>query len=721
MTRKKIRVKNIFGNRWGAALMLGIFGLLFLCMFFRIVYIQATGSAEGQDLAARAEQKHTQNQLLTASRGKILDKNGSVIAEDELTYKMFAIVTPEISKNEKEDYHVVDADKTAKVLAKYIDLPAKKIKKILVDGRNNGKYQVEFGKYGSGVQNSVKLAIEKYELPGINFEAHSNRFYPNGVFASNLIGIVSQDEETGVMKGNMGIEKIYNEELSGKNGNMSFQSDLWGFLLPNKNESVKQAEDGDNIYLTIDKMIQSFLEDAVSDVQEKYSPETITAIIADPSTGKILGMTQRPTFNLQTRDGLQNSWANFVTEETIEPGSTMKTFTLATAIQKGVWNPNATFQSGQYKVYTATIRDSNKYGWGRITYLEGIQRSSNVGMANLLKSIGGEAFMDSLKAFGFGEKTGIDLPNEATGKLLNEYPINRVTTAYGQGSTVTPIQLIQAYTAIANDGKMMQPYVIDKIVNPNSGKVIEKNKPTVKGEPISAETAKQVRDTLATTVTSEVGTARKFASEDYTVTGKTGTAQIPKTGGGYYWGKSEFLYSFLGSAPADKPQLVMYIAVKKPKLTAEKFGSDPTSEIFNEVMGKSLKYLNVEPDTIERTEGVQVDNYIDETIEQTVESLKDEKLSTVMIGENGTQIIDQYPKKGEKILVGNHLFLRTDSSEISLPDMKGWSLRDVLTYESLAGINFEIDGEGFVTKQSLPKGTMLDSTSKLKITLKKSN
>ena len=206
----------------------------------------------------------------------------------------------------------------------------------------------------------------------------------------------------------------------------------------------------------------------------------------------------------------------------------MKIFTLASAIETKKWAPNAYYQSGQYTVYDRTIRDHNQIGWGTITYLEGFQRSSNTAMAHLLEQIGDKTFLEYLNKFGFGQKTGIDLPNEAPGTILSKYPIQRVTTTYGQGSTVTPIQLVQAMTAITNGGKMMKPFVIDKIVDPNTGKVVEDHQPQIAGQPIKAETAKQVREILASTVTSENGTAQSFKLDEYEVAGKTGTAQYQK-------------------------------------------------------------------------------------------------------------------------------------------------------------------------------------------------
>ncbi|MGG0656004.1 penicillin-binding protein [Rummeliibacillus pycnus] len=698
--------------------MLIIYGLLFFLMFFRIFYIQVTGQAEGQKLAAKATARYEKTKTITADRGNILDKHGQVIAEDAISYRLVAVVNPKASKGTKKVMHVENPKKTAAILAQYIDMDEDEIYKKLTP-KNKETYQVEFGSAGRDISHATMKEISKQELPGIIFMEDKKRFYPNGTFASNLIGIARKDNDDpqAPAVGKMGLESIYNKELSGVNGSVQYKSDLLGYLLPNSEKMVQPAKDGDNVYLTLDKTIQNFLEDSMSKVYNQYKPKSMIGIVADPKTGEILAVSQRPTFNPQTGEGLDNSWINAMTETTLEPGSTMKTFTLATAIEEGKWNPNDTYQSGQYKVYDRTIRDANQVGWGRITYLEGIQRSSNVGMANLLEKIGDKTFIEYMKKFGFGQKTGIDLPNEATGKILDEYPINRVTTTYGQGSTVTPIQLIQAETAIANDGKMMQPYVIDKVVDPNTGKIIKEHKPTVKGKPISAETAKQVRETLATTVTSEKGTAQKFASKEYEVAGKTGTAQIPNPSGGYYWGKNDFLYSFLGMAPVKDPKLIMYIAVERPNLGVTEVGSEPTSKVFNTVMESSLKYLNIKPSNTVSTKSVQMEDVVGKESDEVITNLESNSIQTVMIGSKG-KITDQYPQKGQSVLPKSHAFIKT-SGNISIPDFKGWSLRDILTYQSLSGIEIKVQGDGYVQSQNIKAGTVYDGNKKLVLTLKK--
>lgn len=707
----------------GAFFMLGIFGFLFLLMFFRIFYIQVTGTVEGQDLAMKAAQRQEVSRVENASRGNILDAKGEMIATNTTSYKLYAVIDSKASKNTDKPYHVVDKKKTAKVLATYIDMSEKKIYKILNSRLEDGRvpYQVEFSIAGRDLSHKTMVNIKNEKLPGINFVESSKRFYPNGLFASNIVGFAQkanvEESEKQLTIGRSGLEKTFNSQLAGTDGEVNFSKDRWGYLLPSGKQMIKPSQDGNDIYLTIDKTIQNILESEVSKVNAEYNPESIVAVVANPKTGEILGSTQRPTYNAQTGQGINSSWLNRLTETTIEPGSTMKVFTLSTAIEQGVWNENATFLSGQYTIGGTTIRDSNKVGWGRITYLEGIQRSSNVGMANLLTSIGSDNFIKSLNKFGFGEQTGVDLPNEASGKILNQYKINAITTTYGQGSTVTPIQLIQAISAVANDGKMMQPYVIKKIMNPNTDTVVQETTPKVKGTPISAETAKEVRRILATTVTSENGTAKNFASKEYSVSGKTGTAQIPDSkNGGYFWGKDEFLYSFLGMAPEKNPKLVMYVAVEKPHLKDSEFGSEPTSKIFNAVMQSSLKYMNVKTETSEVPQLEPLEDYVGKDVLTAKQVIESESLLPILIGQQDT-ITEQYPQPNVTVLKSSKVFLKT-KGEITLPDFKNWSLRDVLAYTKLSGLKVQIKGNGYVTSQSLPQGTVINEKEELKIQLK---
>ncbi len=707
-----------FRFQWGAFLMFLFYGGLFFLLLGRFVFIQATGTAEGQVLASKAESKYSREQTIPANRGKILDRNGDIIAEDTLSYKIIAVVSEKASKDSNVPRHVIDPAKTAKALSSYIDMPEQEILNLLNSKIEAKKYQVEFGKAGRNLSHQKMLEIKALQLPGIIFFQDLKRIYPNGVFASHLIGFALKEEDEdgkAVAVGKMGLEYIYDKELTGTPGKIEFKGDTKGFLLPNTEKMITKQQDGYDIHLTLDKTIQNFLEDALNKVEEKYTPEKMMAIVANAKTGEILAMAQRPTFEPNTRDGLSTNWLNESIEQTIEPGSTMKIFTLAAAIEEGVWRPNDTYMSGKYRVFDRTISDHNNVGWGRITYLEGFQRSSNVSMAYLLQKLGDETFMNYIKRFGFGEKTGIDLPKEATGTLLSKYPSERLTTTYGQGSTVTPMQLVQAMTAIANEGKMMQPFVIDKIVNPNNGKNVHNSEPVEKDSPISAATANQVKEILASTVTSEKGTAQRFKLSEYTTAGKTGTAQLPMGNGKYFSGTGMFLYSFLGMAPVEDPQLIMYVAVQKPKIKATESGAQPTSEIFNSVMESSLKYLNIEPQNTEIKEPIEMPNIIGKNVENSQLTLESLGLKTVIIGQS-ENVKEQYPKAGTSIISNGIVFLKGDG-EIQLPNFTGWSKRNLLIYRTLSGLPIEVIGEGYVSKQSLTAGSVVSADTPIVVHL----
>ena len=696
-----------------------VYGGLFFLLFGRILFIQVTGQAEGKVMATLAETKYARESVLKADRGKIVDRNGELIASDTLSYRLIVVLSEDASKGSKKPLHVVDYEKTAEVLAEYIPLEKDAILSRLTEAKDNDKYQVEFGNAGRDITNETVLAIREKKLPGVLFIEDLKRYYPNGVFASYLIGFAMKEEDTNgniATVGKMGLEKTYNEQLNGTDGIVNFESDGFGFMLPKAEKAIVAPKDGYEIQLTLDKTIQNFVEDAMNRVEKEYSPKSIFAVVADPKTGQILAMSQRPTFHPSTREGLTENWLNQAVETTIEPGSTTKMFTVAGAIEEKKWNPTDFYKSGQYKLYDVTVRDHNKVGWGYISFLEGFQRSSNVSMAYLLEKMGDKTFIEYMRKFGFGEKTGIDLPHEASGKILDDWPIERLTTAFGQGSTVTVMQMIQAGTAIANDGVMMRPYVIDKITDPNTNKVIQDQKPEENGSPISAETAKEVRELLASTVTSEKGTGRKFALDGYTVGGKTGTAEIPNpSGAGYLSGNGNYLYSFLGMAPAEDPQLLTYIVVQQPKLKAGEIGSDTVSKLFTSIMDNSLRYKNIVPSGDDIVEPTVLDEYTGKDSKAAIEKLTKDGFVPEIIGEGG-EIDIQYPQAGTKLVKGSVVLLRTKGPN-TLPDFMGWSKKMVLSYKMLSGLDIRINGDGYVTEQSLSKGSVIGDDEPVVINL----
>jgi penicillin-binding protein 2B len=706
----------------GAAILFGFFGLLFFVLIFRYFSIQISGEVDGQPLAAKAQEKYSREGNLTALRGDIFDRNGGVIAEDTNAYTIIAILDKKMTTNPKKPQHVKNLDKTARELSKYLEMDESEIYSILSKGKKSKKFQVEFGKSGRDITNQTKKKIEDLKLPGITFIRDSKRFYPNGVFASHLVGYadrIEQKDKTIKSIGKMGIEKILNDELTGKNGKVNFESDLWGYILPDGKEKISPAQNGNDVYLTIDQKIQTFLEDAMNKVDKEYKPEKIIAIVADPKTGEILAMGQRPTFHPKTKEGIDKGWHNEAIETSFEPGSTMKIFTLAAAVQEKVFHPNETYQSGSYQVTNKdkAIHDHNYSGWGTISYLEGVQRSSNVAFAKIAKEkLGFEKFREYLTKFGFDKPTGIDLPDETSGKIQFTYPIEKITTAYGQGTAITPIQQIQAATAIANDGKMIKPHVVKKIVNHDTGETIKSNSPEVVSTPISKETAKQVRDILETVVTSPNGTGGRYKIDGYSVAGKTGTANIPGPNGRYLQGADNYMFSFLGMAPKDDPKLIVYVAVQQPDLDGTGMGALPVSGIFNPVMKNSLQYLNIKPSKSQKAQLNKLSDFIGKSADETEKELKAKGIESVVIGK-GVKVVRQLPASGTTVLEGEKVIIQTDGEKLA-PNMIGWSLRDVMKVANIAGLKLNSKGQGYVAQQNIKPKTIMRNGDFLIVDLK---
>lgn len=593
-----------------------------------------------------------------------------------------------------------------------------KLKKIL----SKDLYQVEFGAAGRDISHSLKEQIAKLELPGITFIRDTQRFYPNGVFASHLIGYAQKQEDNGETVGMMGLEKTLEKYLHEEDGYLKFKKDHYNWKLPNSDDEIVAPNNGNDVYLTIDQKIQTFLEDAMNQVVNEFSPEKIIGVVADPKTGKILAMGQRPSFDPNKRN--ITSYYNDVISYPFEPGSTMKIFTLAAAIEEGVYNGNATFQSGSYPIGPNLVRDHKRGGWGPITFNEGVQRSSNVGFSILANDIlGTDRLYQYLNKFGFMKQTGIDLPNEGVSNINYNYEIDKVSTAFGQASAVTPIQLVQAATAIANNGQMMKPYVIEKILDTDTNKVVKKGEPTKIGQPISEKTTKEVLDILETVVSSENGTGKPYKIEGYEVAGKTGTAQIPSPTGGYLSGDDNHIYSFLGMAPKENPELIVYVAVQKPKLEG-KAGSVPVSMIFNTVMKNSLQYMQIDPSedegnseksTLSR-EGIELPSLEGLKPAEASKELENIGLQPIILGD-GQTVISQYPE-AETTIIGKGKIMLQTSENVKIPNMNGWSKRDVMKLGNLLGLSVKTEGSGYVVKQSISKDSVLKKGDVLSVTLK---
>ena len=589
----KKHFKEYLGNRKIAIrCLMAIAIFLFLIFSFYFFKIMVLGQSHGVNLRDELDKKLTHITLLKAKRGNIYDASGSPIAVDATNYSLFAVLTDQWDK-EKKDY-VQDFSKTAQVLSKYIDMKASEIEKIL---SQKNVAQVEFGKAGKNLSVETKEKIEKEELPGIKFTENLSRYYPNGIFASHLIGYTDVEEQevdgknVEQLVGKMGIEALYNATLTGKPGEVVSRTDGNGYVIPGSEKITEQPKDGNDLYLTLDKKMQTYLESLVSQVSEKYLPNQLTAMLVDPKTGNIVAATQRPTFNGTTKEGINTMWNNLLMDEAYEPGSTMKVLALAAAINEGVFDPNEKYESGKIQIFKDLIRDYNKVGWGRITYLEGLAHSSNVAFVHVVQKIGVEKWKQYLDLFGFGQSTQSGFLNEATG--LNSYNsyLQQLTTGFGQGISVTAFQMVQAFTAIANQGEMKKLRIVDHEFRPATNTTINFSENSL-GQVIKPETAKKTLEYLREATTMKNGTSNGFDIEGEEVAAKTGTAELvnPETGKYYSYG-SNYIYSVIGFAPASNPKYILYITLKQPQNNPYGDGASAIiKEIFNPMMKRALDY-----------------------------------------------------------------------------------------------------------------------------------
>ncbi|MCF6410465.1 penicillin-binding protein [Pseudalkalibacillus salsuginis] len=708
-----IEKKNSNINK-GAVILSLIFVLLFFFLIGRYFYLGWTGQAEGVDLEKMADEQWTKTASLDANRGTIYDRNGKAIAEDIPSYTVIAVL------NEDYKNHIKDPAEAASKLAPILGMTESRLTDLM---SKEGLFQVELGPGGKKISHSKMEEIKALDISGIDFQRHTKRYYPNQDFASHILGYTSNNEE-GVRTGLMGLEKYLDEYLQEEDGSLKYKSDRYGYKLPDPKEVINEPKHGSSVYLTIDEKIQLFLEQAMNNVEKEYDPKRMMAIAADPKTGRILAMSNRPSFNPNTRD--ITNYTNFAIGSAFEPGSTMKVFTLAAAIEEGVYNGNDKYKSGVYKTKYSRVRDHNNgKGWGTITYDEGVRRSSNVGFSKIAKEqLGFDKLHEYLtERWQFNQKTGINIPGEASSKIQYQREIEKLATAFGQGTSITPIQQIQAATAIANGGKMMKPFVIDRIVDKNSGEVLKNSKPQVVGNPISADTSKKVRELLRSVVTD--GTGKNYNLEGYEVAGKTGTAQLYENGK-LMRGHDNYIFSFLGMAPADDPKLLVYVAIDRPDLDDEAYesGSVPVSKVFNPVMQGGLQYLNITPDetqekkTTEKTSNnLKLDDFEGQSSIGVKKELEEKGMNVQILGE-GDRIISQAPYADTMILEGEQVFLRTEG-KVKMPDLTGMSRSEVMHLAQVLDLKTpEFTGNGFVTIQSIKKGSIVKEGSSLVVELK---
>lgn len=664
--------------------------LFFVIVIARLLYLGISPKIDGIDLKTFVANRNTRKKTTYAKRGTIYDSSSNVLARTINSYTVIAYLSESRSKGFKTPQHVVDKEKTAKELSPILGMSEEAILYLL----NRNAYQVELGPGGRGITELKKEEIEKLKLPGISFISSYKRYYQNDDFASYILGYVKTTDD-GEMIGEMGIEQYYNDMLKGKDGFIVYQQDVNGYKIPNTKEELKESKDGVDIYLTIDSNIQFFVEKYSKEAYEQYPCDWLFAVVADAKTGAILGSTSYPSFNPNIKN--ITNYLNPLVSFAIEPGSTMKIFTYMATMEKKMYDGNKTFKSGSIKIGENTIYDWKTDGFGEITYDEGFMLSSNVGISYLTKDyFTGSELKEYFKKWGFGQKTGIELPYELTGTLneKNNKAIEIANAGFGQGITVTPIQMVQALTMIANNGVMLKPYIVSKIVDEEDALVYE-GKRTELGKVASSETVNNIKELMYKVIYNDLyySTGASYRMDGYDLIGKTGTAQYtnPYTGR-YYYDNVNYIRSFAGMFPKDDPEIIIYVATKKT------YTQKGVSNIVKGLVKDIANYRSIFKNEETNSTTFKIDDYSNQNLMMVLDNLKDKFKDIVVIGD-GDKIVDTYPKN-KVVSKDEKIFILTNSKNIEIPDFIGYSKREVETYKKLTGIDITLEGNGYVYEQN---------------------
>ncbi|WP_099157990.1 stage V sporulation protein D [Virgibacillus ndiopensis] len=548
-------------------------GLLILAIIdFRLGYVQFV---IGDQLMAKANNLWTRDITFEAERGNILDVNGEILAEN--------VSAPSVMLVPKQ---IKNPQKTAEQLAEILDMSVDKAYEYVTKKESMVKVHPE----GRKISEEQEEAIRTLNLDGVYLAKDSKRNYPDGNNLAHVLGFTGIDNQ-----GLMGLELYYNDKLSGDKGSLSFYSDAKGKKLEDLADIYKSPKDGLDLKTTINTKVQTIMERELDLAVTKYNPDGALAVAVDPDTGGIIGMTSRPNFNPENYQEVDSKIynRNLPIWSTYEPGSTFKIITLAAALEENAVDlQNDEFNDdGDISVGGTELHCWKSGGHGHQTYLEVVQNSCNPGFVNLGMELGKDKLFSYINDFGFGKKTGIDLQGEGNGILFkpeNIGPVELATTAFGQGVSVTPIQQVMAVAAAVNGGYLYEPHIAKEWIDPKTEEAVETIEPNMKERVISEETSKEVRLALESVVAK--GTGRPAYVDGYRVGGKTGTAQ--KVGPDGHYLKNNYVVSFIGFAPADDPEIVVYVAIDNPKNTVQ-FGGVVAAPIVGTIIGDSLRALGV--------------------------------------------------------------------------------------------------------------------------------
>ncbi len=611
--------------------------LLFVFILGKLGYEQIF---HHEKIVSKAKNLWQRDFKLAGERGRILTKDGAEIAVDVPSTSV--IVVPAM---------IQDPTSTAQILSEILVCDADDLYQKLSNRVSTQKLQPE----GRNISEEQSQKIIEANLEGVILVQDSKRYYPKGNYLAQVLGFSGIDNQ-----GLAGLELEYDEYLASKAGDLKIGFDAKGHLLEMDEEVIAKGK-GMNIVLTIDDTIQSIMERELNNVMLRYAPTQAMAIAMDPSTGAILGMASKPDFDpnhyQQASQEIINRnlpiWMSF------EPGSTFKAMTFASALEENLFDMHTDtyFDKGYEMVEGARIKSWKAGGHGLQTFLQVLENSSNPGFVEIGRRLGLDLLYDYVTAFGFGKKTGIDLPGESSGIMFEKEamgPVEQATVAFGQGLSVTALQLVRAFSAVVNGGTLYQPYIVDAIVNPLNDEVIEQFLPQASKQVLSGETTLKMQEALESVVAN--GGGRNAYMEGYKIGGKTGTAQ--KAVNGVYL-SNEYILSFLSAAPIDDPKIVIFVAVDSPQNDVQ-YGGTVVAPVVRNMYEDILNYLKVEKVSEQLPKKttwldpimIEVPSFIGLSQEECVF----QGLIMEFVGEGNT-VLEQYPQAGTVVNEGGKVMV----------------------------------------------------------------
>ena len=714
--------------------------VLFAVFLVNFAVIIGSGSKFGTDLVKEAKKVHQITRTVPAKRGTIYDRNGVPIAEDATSYNVYAVIDKKYKSATGKILYVEDAqfNKVAEVFHKYLDMDEAYVKEQLSQPNLT---QVSFGAKGNGITYANMMAIKKdlkdASVEGIDFTTSPNRSYPNGQFASSFIGLAQLHENEDGSKsllGTSGMESSLNSILAGKDGIITYEKDRLGNIVPGTEQVSQQTVDGKDVYTTISSTLQSFMETQMNVFQEKVKGKYMTATLVSAKTGEILATTQRPTFDADTKEGLTKDfvWRDILYQSNYEPGSTMKVMTLAAAIDNNTFPGGEVFNSSELKVADTTIRDwdvnEGLTGGGMMTFSQGFAHSSNVGMTLLEQKMGDATWLDYLSRFKFGVPTRFGLTDEYAGQLPADNIVNIAQSSFGQGISVTQTQMIRAFTAIANDGVMLEPKFISALYDPNDQSVRKSQKEIV-GNPVSKDAASLTRTNMVLVGTDPVyGTMHNHSTGKPTITVpgqnvalKSGTAQIAdEKNGGYLVGTTNHIFSAVSMNPAENPDFILYVTVQQP----EHYSGIQLGEFANPILERAVAMkdsLNLQStaktlDQVTNQSAYAMPSIKDISPGDLAEALRRNIVQPIVVG-TGTKIKESSVEEGTNLAPNQQVLLLSDKAE-EVPDMYGWTKATAEAFSKWLNIELEFEGSGStVQKQDVRANTAIKDIKKITLTL----